>query len=313
MRITNDKSPSALLAELFSYNVASKRDTALFKHADWSNHDWLLNLLRGRLDAMLNSYKRLHTDVHVTQGLRDHGVDVRLGFETGVLGFQIKSNREADADAKSAKEKLKDRVTLVGKLKSQAQEAFSIGKVDEWWVLLCFDRTKHAKLVGRICSEVQPGKGQTIKFFEPQHVLGFLQLTDAEIDAVSTLLLCGDDELLVAARGEAADFSEAALDIIYGTLLDALDGECEVSLTSLSQCCSLSGDGFNFSDAVNELEAHGYLTGRYGEGDMFQVSPIVVPGLCALFFEGHVRHGLSQDSSIEFVRTLTSIDVNFLA
>ncbi|WP_343627074.1 hypothetical protein [Roseateles puraquae] len=309
MRITNDKSLSALLSEMFSYSVAGKKETAIFKSEDWSNHDWLLEQLHDRLDAVLNSYKRLHTEVHVTQGLRDQGVDVRLDFEAGVLGFQLKSNREADADAKSAKAGPRDRVTLVGKLKSQAQEAFSVGKVDEWWVLLCFDRAKHAKLVSRICSEVRPGKGQLIKIFEPQNALGFLQLSDAEIDAVSTLILCADDELLVAAREEAVAFSDAALDIIYGTLPDALEGESDISFSALSRFPSKPDREKGVSDAIQELETRGYLSGLFGGGDMFRVSPMAVPAVCALFFEGYVRHGLRHEELIHFVRSLTCIQL----
>ena len=79
MRITNDDyTPLSILAEVLSYAPASAESTEQFTGADLSSHDYILAMLRERLEAILNSFERLGSDACETQGLDDKGVDLLM-------------------------------------------------------------------------------------------------------------------------------------------------------------------------------------------------------------------------------------------
>lgn len=93
MRITNDCPPDGLLAELFSANVVCLQETNVFADSPWSNHDEICDRLIDRVDVLLRSYNRLGNEAHVTQNMRDNGVDILLEFtektgHVGGLGFK---------------------------------------------------------------------------------------------------------------------------------------------------------------------------------------------------------------------------------
>jgi hypothetical protein len=306
MRITDDCPPDLMLAELLKANKASSLETSIFNNSSWSNHDYICDQMRERIDAMLRSYARLGNEVHVTQSMRDNGVDVFLAFtgEGGTsqrIGIQIKSNNEAIGATK----KIRAGESMEAILKRQAFESFR-WNLTEWWVVLCFDLTKkeHVKLVKRINSELLPGGPITIRIYEPEHAWSLLGMRDDEVDARCVLSLCQDDEILVGAREEANDLSQSALNVVMGTLFDALsDG---ASQHSLDQLMTLANDDMEHDidktgDVLDELSD--YLIRRDYE-DVWYANPYVYKGFCALYFEGRVRHQLSPTEAANFVRKL---------
>jgi hypothetical protein len=148
VRITNkDYTPLGILAELLAYSPSTDEGTNRFCEKGLSSHTYLLSALHKRLEAILNFFERLGCESSENQGLDDNGVDLFLRFEDNGkqrrVGFQIKSNQEADTAAKIAqalKQKSPKNVvdpedTLLKTLKRQAHEARLETKTDEWWVL----------------------------------------------------------------------------------------------------------------------------------------------------------------------------------
>jgi hypothetical protein len=304
MRITNDEyGPIEVLAELFSYERLRKADTAQFMREDWCNHDWLLQRLQERIDTVLESYRRLGCDIYETQSLRDHGVDLRFRLDfkgkCRTIGIQVKANNEAERDRKRAK----GTETLAGTLKRQAYEAMIKGAVDEWWVILCFDKTKHARRISSICAELLGDPTRfPVTIWQPEKALSLLRLSDEEVDAVCTRLLCRDDEVLKAALNEAEDLSSAALEVILCTLDDALHGEIFFESRELRNLAN-GEEVHEELSVVEELEYCGYIAWS-SDRAQYVVEPGSMPGLCALYFEGRVRHNLSRSSAGVFVARL---------
>jgi hypothetical protein len=219
LRITNDDyTPLSLLTEVLAYAPASVEQTERFAGTELSSHDYILKALRLRFEAILNSFKRLGSNACETQGLNDKGIDLLLEFEhdkeSQRIGFQIKSNREADADAKrnSTDPNADPELGLLKTLKRQAMEALLSDEVNEWWILPCFDLTQHSKRLGAINSyfNLNSRESWPMKVIAPEKILGLLSLSTAKVEAVCIKFLCHKDEVLVAAQRELKTIAPSA-------------------------------------------------------------------------------------------------------
>lgn len=322
MRITNHYSPLAVLAEILAYTDVDQGETIAFTEKDLSSHDHLLSELRDRLDAILNSFKRLGCDTYETQGLDDSGVDILWKFdEEGKfrrVGFQIKSNREADdcaALSKAFRQRNQDLAddpedTLLKTLKRQAQEARQQTRVDEWWVLPCFNLKKHKKRLVAINTYFQLYEDPSwpTKIVQPEKLFGLLSMSPGDIDAFCTRLLCRKDEVLTAARNEFEKLSSAARNLVGETFYSALCGEVQLDDDALFAVTRDFDDGVNELEALDELESLGYIK-RPCLDSPRMLDPHAFNGLCALYFEGRVRHRLKSTDAIRFVWRLLD-DIN---
>lgn len=315
MRITNkDYTPLGVLAELLAYSPSTDEGTNRFSKKELSSHVHLLFELRERLEAILNFFERLGCESSENQGLDDNGVDLMLRFEDNGkprrVGFQIKSNREADSAAKIAqacKQKSPKLVvdpedTLLKTLKRQAHEARLETKVDEWWVLPCFDFKKHKDRFTAINAHFNnhPDPNWPIRVVSPQQILGLLEMSLHEIDAVCTLLLCGNDEVLSASRLEFGNRSGTAQNFIRETFYRALIGEVEVEDRDFFDVVSDDEDCLDAAQLREELESCGYVKSSCIQ-EHLKLDPHAFPGLCALYFEGRVRHELNPSQASAFM------------
>lgn len=306
MRITNDCAPDAMLAELFCANIVRSHETSVFADRLWANHDEVCDQLKDRIDALLQSYTRLGAEVHVTQNMRDNGVDLLFEFsETNGgnrrIGIQVKSNNEAI----NATKPKRTGESMEAILKRQAYESCRWG-LSEWWVVLCFDLTvkEHAKLVKRINAELLQKSPVAIRVYEPTNAWSILGMDEDEVDAMCVLALCKEDEVLTKAMSEVSELSPAAVNFIMETLFDSFAGETKNY--SLDDLMELTSDDSIYdisvaSAVIDELDD--YLSCADYE-DIWNVNPYCFPGLCALYFEGRVRHQLSHAGSKNFVRKL---------
>lgn len=192
--------------------------------------------------------------------------------------------------------------TLLKTLKRQAHEARLVTKVDAWWVLPCFNLNKHKRRFAAINAHFNNHQDPSwpVRIVPPEQVLGLLEMPTADLDAVCTLLLCRDDEVLSAARREFGSLSLAAQNILRDTFFEALHGELEIDDRSFFDAV-LSDEGR--LDAVrlrDELEASGYVGDMQGRAAS-KLCPPAFPGLCALYYEGRVRHGLSESAARAFM------------
>lgn len=317
MRITNkDYTPLGILAELLAHSPPAPGETASFSENELSSHTYLLSEIRGRLEAILNSFERLGCESSENQGLDDKGVDLLLRFEekgqARRIGFQIKSNREAGGAAELAKAlKRKPKPvfdpedTLLRTLKRQAHEARLETKVDEWWVLPCFDLKKHKGRFTAINAHFNnhPDPAWPIRVVPPDHILGLLNMSTGEIDALCTLLLCRDDEVLSAARHEFGSLSGPAQNFVRQTFYEALRGELEVEDEAFFDAVCDYEDRLDAAQLRDDLESFGYVAPLH-VGDSNKLDPHAFPGLCALYFEGRVRHDLKPPEASTFMWSL---------
>jgi hypothetical protein len=308
MRITRTEyTPIDVLSELITPRGITAPDTKRYFSGERSSHDWLVTAWAEKLEVVLTFFRRYGTEVAETQFIRDHGVDVRLCYAPKSdtdwrVGFQIKSNQEAIKDAKRPRAG----ETMISTLKRQAFEAQRYGGVNEWWIVSCFDLATHRKLVSAINAEVTGGKsaGWRMRQIGPREVMAFLQLPDEEIDALCTLLLCKDDEVLQLARREVWDLDHAAQLIVLHSLGPALEGNRELSLRELREVADPSTtDDDDLVRDVNALETDGFLNSN--GADAYTIEPSVYVGLCALYFEARARHQYDPSNANKFVRRMT--------
>ena len=195
MFITDRLTPAEMLSELLAINGYTKPDTKRF---ELLRHDRdLCPQFCERTSAMLDAYMSHRTDVQVTQGPRDEGVDVMLNYEDNGqhrLGLQIKSYSEIELWNKG---KQKD---FVNTLKAQYTSAIQTVRVDDYYLLLCTDEIAHEKQIRIICSELK--QFYRLKIVLPRRALAFYEMTDIEVRAFVTRLLCGHDTVLKAALKE---------------------------------------------------------------------------------------------------------------
>lgn len=310
MRITSTSyTPVDVLAELVSSVGILAKDTESLFASSGLDHPELVALLRDKLDVILESFRRYGSSVAETQYIRDHGVDVRLTFQTKEgderrIGFQIKSNNEASKDLARRRAKARDQETLVGTLKRQAFEADRMGGVHEWWVFCCFDLGVHRELVSAINAEIGSGQQSRVKIrvVDPREAFAFLGKDDVEIDTLCTLLLCEEDEILVRARTDCRQLTKDGKRVVLSTLGPALEGHRSVSLDELVELVAAE-DIEAAAEVLGLLERAGYLEQESG-GSSFEISPAEFPGLCALYFEGRVRHKYDSNEASDFLNRM---------
>jgi hypothetical protein len=233
-------------------------------------------------------------------------VDVRVGF-------QLKSNREAD---NNAKEKLAGpESSLTKTMKRQMAEARWHHKLQEWWFIQCFDYVRHERLVHTNHSELPPNTDGNfiLRHIGPRAAFAFLSRSDEETLAICLLYLCHDDEVLREASKELSGLSRLARAIVEDTLFEAIEEPRGMQLRTRRlldwtsyPCddCPEEDEQEDPVEAVNELEQAQYLNRDRDSEDSYQVLPTAFPALCALYFEARVRHSLRPDKAASFARSL---------
>lgn len=317
MRITNTEySPLDVLAELIGRTRGiTAGDTTKFFSNEHASHNWVEMAWSQKIEVVLESFRRYGTEVAPTQYVRDHGVDVRLAFcnESGNeqrIGFQIKSSKEADGNAATVKN---GGPSIAATLKRQAFEAGQHANLNEWWVISAFDMVKHEKIVNAITAELTSGKSNAFKIrhVNPREVMAFLALEDDEIDAICTLILCKDDEVLVKARREIQDLTIPAQNIVLSVLGSAIEGERELSINDIESAArsKISQKEYGLektANAIEELEFIGFL--EYVHESQYKIEPSKFVGLCALYFEGRARHEQTPYEASKFLLRMTIRD-----
>ncbi|PZQ78361.1 MAG: hypothetical protein DI563_00765 [Variovorax paradoxus] len=314
MRITNKGyTPIEVFAEIINAFPATAADTKRFFAEERVSHDWLVEEFANKVNVMLDSFRRYGTEVSPTQSVRDNGVDVRLVFPKGDMeeyrvGFQLKSENEANKDALRRKNKSREE-TMISTLKRQAYEAEHMAGVHEWWIATCFDLEKHRGLVDSINAELIPksasGK-EKVRLIRPNQAYTLLSMDNEMIDALCTLFLCEEDEVITRAREDVLRLLPLSVVLIAHTLYAGFEGSREVTLNQLH---ALAGDGYTFEEktrAMNELESVGYLS-ENGAGASYNINPTVMLGVSALYFEARVRHDYGQHDVGDFVYRLVTL------
>jgi hypothetical protein len=314
MRITNDLNPIELILILCSPASVTDLDTQdFFGKKPYSSHDRLVEAWTEKINIVLELFTRFGHDVTPLQGLGDKGVDVlfqahgeqKLDIR---IGIQIKSNLEATANAASKLEDPESSLTRV--MKRQFAEALVVHRVQEWWFVQCFDNKKHSRLAQTNFSELPPGNnnGVQVRHIGPRSAYAFLSRSDEDIAAVCTKYLCNEDEVLRAAIKEMGELSALSQRIVLGTIwngLDEWDGDIEISQDELFDYVTDDTDDL-IEDSLGELEGARFLTYKY-EGT-YSLQSFVFPALCALYFEGRVRHQMSPSRACRYAQALLAAE-----
>jgi len=305
MRITNDDyTPIQLVSELSARETCRWNKDGDFFVGERKKHPWLIEAWAEKLEEILELFKRYGTLVAETQSVRDQGIDIYLEFDKGNtthrIGFQIKSEAEVLSDKRS-----KEKHGMVGVLKKQAFDAMRSRKVDEWWIVPCFNYSKHSKLYQQILSDVAVGNfdydGMKVKIMHPREAVSFLSKDTDDIKALCTLFLCEDDEILKCALDEIKDLTTFQRRCILTFTCKALEGDINIRSDEIGYL--ETGDENDIETEYFELtDGIGFLEQEDGEG--YIVRPHSLPGVCALYFEGRVRHGMSPIGAEAFVVSL---------
>ncbi|RYE73246.1 MAG: hypothetical protein EOO81_01120 [Oxalobacteraceae bacterium] len=320
MLITNHSFPIELILTLCSPTGVTEEDTKdFFTQNDISSHDWIVKEWTRKVELVLDLFSRYGHDVTPLQGLNDNGVDVLLQTENEAdctirVGFQLKSNREANNSAKQ--KSIDGELSLTRTMKRQAMEAQQYHQVDEWWFVQCFDYVAHKNLVHINHAALPPGtkKNFTIRHIGPRSAYAFLSRSDEQTIAICLLFLSPHDEVVRKARLELEKLLPRARSIVEYTIFSALDqhpvmrlntrdlsGLFDVSIDESDDNLEEESDVGLVADA---LEHASYLERNQDDDDSFLVRPTVYPALCALFFDARVRYEKSGISAGSFVLSL---------
>jgi hypothetical protein len=133
-------------------------------------------------------------------------------------------------------------------------------------------------------------------------------MPDDQIDAICTLLLCEDDEVLKKAQHEVFGMSPITRIIVLGTLGAALEGKRNFTLDELERLARNNEfEGLSeIADDINALESSGYLATT--DGINFHVESALYVGLCALYFEARARHEHTPNRATQFIEFMTDKD-----
>lgn len=319
MRITNDCSPHELILNLCSPSGVTNEDTHIFfSDKVQSSHDWLIEAWSQKVNAVLECFSRHGHEVTELQGLGDNGVDILMlsahDDAEARIGFQIKSNNEAK-EASKLKVVSPD-ASITRTMKRQFAEALAHHEVNEWWFIQCFDLNKYKKLVYTNHSELPPGdkNGIRIRHVGPRGAYAFLSRSDDEIRAICTRFLCRDDEILTAAlflKGKLSDLSMFIVNNYFWQTLDYWNQQDTIISTNLIFSSindfEVESDDARVMESISELETIGFLTNL--DGSSFQLNPLVFPELCALYFEGRVRHQLHHHDAVSYASFLLNSEM----
>ena len=179
-----------------------------------------------------------------------------------------------------------------------------VTKVDEWWVLPCFNMERHKKRLDSINShfKLNVDKAWPVEIISPEKVLGLLLMSPAEVDAICTRILCRDDEVLLAASDELRSLSKPAQRIVYDTFHQALTDNARLDPEDIYDASSALRHVIPPEDLLEELQQTGYVGGaEYGGPESYALNALAFPALCALYFEGRVRHDLSDGQADIFM------------
>ncbi|MFC5423957.1 hypothetical protein ACFPOB_31045 [Bosea eneae] len=293
MFITNALSPAETLAELLQKSRSTTADTDWFKtkrhDADLCPHFQAIGL------QILGSYKAYRAGCHDIQGMRDDGVDILLKYDSDDgaqrVGMQIKSYHEFSEWA-SGRDK-----AFVKTLKAQYTEAMQNVGVDHYFLLLCTDAYEHRSQIRMISSEMKTYANLTI--VNPEQVRGLTLLSEWDLQAATTRLLCRDDPVLSAAREYFQDVPTLGDVFTLDLLCRAFGGGSKVlepgDFEDIARAWYESRGGIldmgKVADAVVEMEEGGYIE---WVGEIYRVLPEEMPvELCAIYFDLRARNGLA--------------------
>jgi hypothetical protein len=295
--ITNHLTPGEMLSELLSIKGYTKHDTERFKSLRHNND--LCPMFSDHADAMLNAYIRHRTDVHDIQGPRDEGVDVMLRYQDGgphCLGLQIKSYNEIVKWMKGQDK------NFILTLKSQYTSAMQNIKVEDYYLLLCTDEVMHEQQIRYICSELK--QFERLKIVRPRQALAFYEMSDLEVQAFVTRLLCKDDQVFQGAMNTICDMPKDQAYMTLALVCQALSGKTSFDQDDLANVYSdwLGLDSSHASkpdriaDIVSELLGAGL---EATSSDDFKIDIRTLPrSLCAIYFDSSQRHSENTVQSL---------------
>jgi hypothetical protein len=244
---------------------------------------------------MLDAYMSHRTDVHDTQGPRDEGVDVMLNYEDEGyedegrhrLGLQIKSYHEIQQWAKGRNK------SFLLTLKAQYTSAIHNAKVDDYYLLLCTDEDEHEAQIRLICSELK--QFERLKIVRPRQALAFYEMSDVEVRALVTRILCQHDTVLGAALESIDGMPKDRAYLTLALICRAFQGDMNVSQDDLMMMhqdwLGIDPDsdpnGNRIADLAQELQGDG-LTMTDADFEI-DISSLPVP-LCAMYFDQRQRY-----------------------
>ncbi|WP_296173534.1 hypothetical protein [uncultured Brevundimonas sp.] len=296
MLISHELTPGEMLAELLKGRRVTPKDTARFKVL---RHDRdLCPIFKSHLKAMLDVYAAYRQDAHDMQSIRDDGVDVLLKYQDRDevdrrAALQIKSNDEFDKWEKGT-------LALPMIAKAQYSAAVENAQIEDYYLILCVDEIRHRKKVRSLLSEFKNYKRCTI--IEPCDALGFIEMSEHEVVARVTRLLCRDDVVLTAAVDELDREAPDTAYVLLAIVCQGLRGELKVDGGTLNTIWAeflefaphLERDD-RLGGVLSDLQGAGVLRWE-GESDFIEIQNLP-KAVCALYFDRKVR-GLEPDGDI---------------
>jgi hypothetical protein len=182
-----------------------------------------------------------------------------------------------------------------------------------YYLLLCTDEAHHAEQIRLICSEMKLYDG--LKIVLPRQALAFYEMTDLEVTALVTRLLCSQDLVHQSALKEIKRLQNDHAFMMVAILCNAFDGQLKLTNEDLFMLYDKwlasrhekenEENQYRLSDIVEELEGTGILL---REEEMFEIEiPRLPLPLCALYFDQKHRHSARRGEMADYLCALLKI------
>ena len=176
-----------LIFDLLFFRRAALAETEWF--TDKKHNNFLVPQLDLRIDDILDCFKKYRRLTYETQGIRDHGIDVLLRYRVGeedegdtrYIGFQVKSYSELYEEG------------WLTKLKAQVLDASNYVTMEDFYIMLCTDATKHISKIRDLQAELSKTEGTYI--VRPEYALNFYRLSPQRIGAYLKAKLSEQDQV----------------------------------------------------------------------------------------------------------------------
>lgn len=284
MFVTDQLTPAEILSELLARDDVENEETKKFRSL---RHDRdLCPKIRENAVTALSAYKSHRADVHITQGLRDDGIDVLLRYkaeEERTIGLQIKSFDEFEKWANGRDS------AFLQRLKAQAATAILGRHVEKYHIVLCTDGIHHRQEIMCICSEMREYERTNLVL--PRNALSFYELDGDEIGSLTTRLLSRRDSVYQAAHEELSRMQNDTAYLYIRLLSHALEGNSVADETTLDQFYndwleltdSDNDDRSRLGDILSELNGS-VLDVKPTGGDHIELSQFGA-ALCSIYFD----------------------------
>lgn len=186
---------------------------------DKQHNKFLVSELDIQIPNVIDCFEKYRRVSYDTQGIRDHGIDVLLRYDTRenseeqmrYIGFQVKSYSDLCDDG------------WLTKLKAQVLDAINHVTMEDYYIVICTDAKRHISKIRDLQAELS--KTESVHIVRPEYALNFYRLSQQRISAYLKAKLSEQDQVYLAAFESLSELtpqqSAIVIELVVAQFLEA--------------------------------------------------------------------------------------------